>query len=636
MILDNSYDILIQSEKLRIDEVSKMTIRNKLALSFGILILILLITGLVSEVQIDHINKNITKLAKVQEPLQEALLEMEIYTGEIARAVSDYVRNPNIKDRQRVREVEPVFLFFAAKFIQLAEKEEQAKLVEEVVAIHGEFMRLGYEIMALADKQYTADDMNKMQGQFEQAFVKMDKILDEKIRPWVYAGTQKLENDARNASILATKVIFIMNLFGLIIAIAAAIIIIRAISIPITKLKDAALEIGKAKFGTRVDIRSRDELSTLANAFNQMVVNLDAATISKNYFENIIRSMVDTLVVVNPDATIKTVNKATLDLLGYEENELIGKRMGIIFAEESPFKERGFADLIEKGSIDNVETVYLTKDGQKVPVIFSGAIIRGDYDKIEGIVCSAKDITERKKAQQELNRTQVQLIQSEKLSSIGTLAAGVAHEIGNSLTVISGRAKLSLLEKDKNAEVSKSLRVIEGQTARASKIMHSLLKFARPGKLKTVPVNLNQALEETLSLVEHKFSMEDKKIVKDFDQQLPEVPGDISQLQQVFLNLILNAEHAMPGGGALTITTRLKGAHIEIEFADTGKGISKENINKLFDPFFTTRKGGTGLGLSVSYGIIKEHKGSLNVKSEPDKGSTFTLRLPVVETKERV
>jgi len=242
-------------------------------------------------------------------------------------------------------------------------------------------------------------------------------------------------------------------------------------------------------------------------------------------------------------------------------------------------------------------------------------------------------VRELEKTLEELRATQAQLIQSEKLSSIGTLAAGIAHELGNSLVVISGWVRLLSTKESREKESGKGLGIIGERAAYASKIIEGLLKFAKPTKPEAAQLDINKTLEEVLNLTGQNMSEKNINIVKNIANKLPKIQGDGAQLKQVFVNIMLNAKEAMPKGGTITVTTSSGAEDVKVMFADTGCGISKENICKIFDPFFTTKEAGTGLGLSVSYRIIKEHGGDIGIESEENKGTTITVKLPVAQTK---
>jgi two-component system NtrC family sensor kinase len=234
------------------------------------------------------------------------------------------------------------------------------------------------------------------------------------------------------------------------------------------------------------------------------------------------------------------------------------------------------------------------------------------------------DITER----MDLER---QLTQAEKLSSIGLLAAGVAHEVNTPLAVISNYIQMLAKQIPADDPRQRTIERIVKQTFRASEIVNNLLNFSRTGAAEFVEVDLNSVLEETLTLVQHPFKTAKVNVIKNYKDELPPVLGSITRLQQVFLNLFMNARDAMPTGGMLEVRTGAQNGSVEVEVTDTGSGIPAENLHRIFDPFFTTKATGrgTGLGLSVSYGIIKEHAGKVDVRSTPGKGTSFRLEFPV-------
>lgn len=233
---------------------------------------------------------------------------------------------------------------------------------------------------------------------------------------------------------------------------------------------------------------------------------------------------------------------------------------------------------------------------------------------------------------QELQKVQDQLIHAGKMAAIGELAAGVAHEINNPLTGVLTFSSLLLKKIDEGHPWRKDLETIVQQTSRCRNIVRGLLDFARQRKPDKKPWDVHQLLERTLVLLEKQAPFQNVEIVKEFDHGLPMLFVDGDQIQQVFMNILLNAADAMSkDGGTLRIRTAREGDRVEIAFSDTGCGIPKEHLAKLFDPFFTTKQTGkgTGLGLAISYGIIQSHTGEIKVESEVGKGSTFRIFLPV-------
>ncbi len=236
------------------------------------------------------------------------------------------------------------------------------------------------------------------------------------------------------------------------------------------------------------------------------------------------------------------------------------------------------------------------------------------------------DITDRS----ELER---RLVQADKLSSIGLLAAGVAHEVNTPLAVISTYAQLLAKQVSGDDQKSKLLEKIAKQTFRASEIVNSLLNFSRTSPAEFDDVDLNRVLVETVSLVSHQLERAKVEVHLNLMPRLPLIKGNAGKLQQVFLNLVLNARDAMDAGGTLTISTSANEDSARIEVTDTGQGIPSENLSRIYDPFFTTKmaRKGTGLGLSVTYGIVREHGGSIEVQSEPGAGTLFHLEFPFAQ-----
>lgn len=241
----------------------------------------------------------------------------------------------------------------------------------------------------------------------------------------------------------------------------------------------------------------------------------------------------------------------------------------------------------------------------------------------------ASELNTRERA---LLEAQAQLVQSEKMAAFGQLGAGIAHEVKNPLAGILGYAQLSLRKVEPQNPLHGNLQIIEKETKRCRNIIENLLKFARQEKVAYQKLSVNQVVEDTAALMDHQMGIHQIRLEKELADGLPAVQGNANQLQQVLMNLLINAQQAMEGHpGRVTLSTKLSGADgVEIRVADTGPGIPAEIRHRLFDPFFTTKPAGkgTGLGLSVTYGIIKDHKGEIRVESEPGQGATFIILLP--------
>jgi two-component system NtrC family sensor kinase len=256
-----------------------------------------------------------------------------------------------------------------------------------------------------------------------------------------------------------------------------------------------------------------------------------------------------------------------------------------------------------------------------------------------GVLCQAIDQMADAVAQREEQlklATRQQIGRSEKLASIGRLAAGVAHEINNPLTGVLTFAHLMHDKANMDDQDRQDLELIIHETTRAADIVRGLLDFARERAAIKEPLEINEVIRRTVKLIRNQKLFERIVIQENLADGLPDVDGDMNQLQQVFLNLSLNACEAMPGGGTLTITSTAADGKVLVKLADTGCGIKKEHFDRIFEPFFSTKPvgKGTGLGLSVSYGIIQQHGGALELESEDGQGTTFTIILPAVGSRQ--
>jgi len=349
------------------------------------------------------------------------------------------------------------------------------------------------------------------------------------------------------------------------------------------------------------------------------------------------------IVAMDKTGIVTLINKKGCDVLGYEEEEIVGKNWFDLCVPERLRKELKdvFNSLVSRQNeiVEYYENPILTKSGEERIIEWHNTILEDEKGQIIGTLSSGKDITLRKQTEEEL-------IRSEKLASLGQLAASVAHEVNNPLAGILVYVKL-LLKKYKDNELQAEwtetqLFKMEKELHRTTRIIKNLLDFARQSEPTMRPTDINKAVEAALLLVGHQINLENIKLEKKLDAQLPPVLADFDQIQQVLINIIQNATQAMPSGGTLTIASSVaEGIKIgestkktvRIDIKDTGVGIPKENLNNLFTPFFTTKeKGkGVGLGLSVVHGIIGRHKGKIEVDSQPDVGTTFTIYLEVMD-----
>jgi two-component system, NtrC family, sensor kinase len=345
----------------------------------------------------------------------------------------------------------------------------------------------------------------------------------------------------------------------------------------------------------------------------------------KEFNENIVESINVGIFAIDLNDRIESWNAQMEAMYAFSRAEALGQELSSVFPVEFIEALEGF------GSDPGVHHLYkfrlTTRAGElRTTNIAIAPLLSRDFVPVGRIVL-VDDITERV-------TLETQLAQADKLSSIGLLAAGVAHEINTPLAVISSYAQMLAKQLRGDVRLGPVLDKITQQSFRAAEIANGLLNFSRTSTTEFRSTDLNQVVRDTLSLLEHQFKTAQILIDLDLSAELPPIHGNPGKLQQVFLNLLLNAKDAMPGGGRLRIATLVNG-HVEAVISDSGSGIAPEHLKRIYDPFFTTKnmlgdRRGTGLGLSVSYGIIQEHAGKIHVESAVGTGTTFHLEFPLL------
>jgi PAS domain S-box-containing protein len=397
------------------------------------------------------------------------------------------------------------------------------------------------------------------------------------------------------------------------------------------------LGLGRRKNGDVLTSEDMEMLSTLAryaaiaidNAHLYRSLESKASELMqlRSYSENVVESINLGVAVVSASGEITVWNSSMTTLTGIPKDEAEGR----LISEALPAELADALEEVKDGSdwlVDGVRRIYKAhiKLGEgKVRLLNVVLTPFISVDSVNtGTLLVLDDITDKV-------RLENQLQQAEKLSSIGLFAAGLAHEVNTPLAGISSYAQMLIDETSSSDPRRDLLERIEMQTFRASEIVNNLLNFARFSDSDFEEVNINNLMMDTLSLLEHQFRNSRVEIDLDCDPTLPRTIGNGGKLQQVFMNLFLNAKDSMPKGGRLSIRTFKRASELFIEVNDTGTGISREDIKRIYDPFFTTKSvgEGTGLGLSVSYGIIQEHSGRISVESELGKGTTFSVALPL-------
>jgi PAS domain S-box-containing protein len=574
----------------------------------------------------------------------------------------------------------------------------------------------------------------------------------------------KITNDNITAGIRTTILLSIF-IIGLLVFIGF--VAVRLIQ-PIKKLSLGARRVGGGDLNYKVSVDSKDEIGELAESFNQMTEDLKNRTVSRDYMERIINSMNDMLIVLTPEGTIQLANQATYDMLGYEEDELIGQSFKKILGAEAESDDgrignhpSDFEMLIRGDSVRKIEKTYLKKNGSRIPVILSIAAMPERNGPTQELVCIALDITERKRAEDaiatekerlavtlrsigdgvittdiegnitlinkiaedltgwsqeeatgkplssvfyiinefsrapcenpaqkviecgtvvglanntllvnrngnefviadsaapildaennsigvvlvfrditEKRKTEEELLKLQKLESMGILAGGIAHDFNNFLTAIIGNLSLAKMVTKTGDRVVAWLDEMEKASIQAKNLTQQLLTFSKGGEPIKKLVFLPELLRNSAT-----FSLRGSNVRCHFRiaKDLPPVEVDEGQLGQVIHNLVINADQSMPQGGILEIcaeSLNLKadnevslpeGPYVKLSFHDQGVGIPRDHLSKIFDPYFTTKYDGSGLGLTAAYSIIDKHNGRLTAESDPGHGTTFHIYLP--------
>jgi len=354
------------------------------------------------------------------------------------------------------------------------------------------------------------------------------------------------------------------------------------------------------------------------------------------FFHNLIDSSVDGIIASDMKGRIMLFNTGAQNLLGYDEEDTKILHVTQLYNEGVAYeiiKRMRSNDFGGKGKLLRHKLIVKHKNGTDIPVSFSGGIIY-DNDKEIATFGLFTDLRALQQIEEDLEQTHQMLMQSEKMAGLGRLAAGVAHEINNPMSGIMLYANLVQEELGEDNPLRDDLQTIIHEAERCKVIVADLLEFSHQNTYEMELVDLNDVVQKTLTILQHQPLFTNIAIIRQLDPDLPPIYGNSIRLNQVVMNIVVNAAQAMEGRGRIRITSRTRANKDinEVAIEDTGPGIPDELLEKIFDPFFTTKAtgDGTGLGLSVSYAIVKEHKGSIRVTSSSPAGTVFTLRFPVV------
>lgn len=399
----------------------------------------------------------------------------------------------------------------------------------------------------------------------------------------------------------------------------------------------AVIGLGRASDGSLLSSEDLEILRTVSGYIAVAIENsrlyqdqqkhADELALLKEFNESIVESVNVGLLAVDEDGRITRCNTTFEEMMGLSREESVGKLVDEVF-DESFALNLGNILGKSKWHLTEIRNAYKlhTYDGSGRSLIVNVAVapLRSISSAQTGAIIVLENVSSRVKLEETLQ-------QSEKLSSIGLLAAGVAHEVNTPLTGVSSYTQMLLGMIPETDPKHALLQKMQRQTDRATNIVGNLLNFSRTGEsVESAEIDVNKLLDDTLQLLEPQLRKSNVEVLKNYTSSPPLIFGNGGKLQQVFTNLILNSRDAMLSGGRITLITEVNDGEVNIEVSDTGEGISEENLNKIFDPFFTTKGvgNGTGLGLAVSYGIVQEHAGTIEVESENGSGTTFKLSFP--------
>lgn len=429
-----------------------------------------------------------------------------------------------------------------------------------------------------------------------------------------------------------------ISLFTMIVGGGLVFALLRQSLKVITPLTNATQQVASGRLDVSVPVHSNDELGKLATGFNQMTERLYQTTVSKEYLDSILKSMLDCLVLLDNKGIIQSMNRSAEQLLEFQRDELMGQQIGVLFPPTQDFltPER-MSQLLKEGSYGHVESCFRTKKGTLIPILFSAATIKEANGTVQGIACLAQDITERKKVHAALEKANARLKELNQLRS--QFFADISHELRTPLTVIRGEAEVTLRGKDKPIlEYKTSLEHIVQLTEEVNKLVSDLLFLAR-SETGTIQITKTQVDLENLlqDVLQEAIILARKKHITVSLSDLPasgQIYGDPQRLKQLLLILLDNAIKYSDPNSHIQMDLHVDSQYATIEIVDQGQGITEQDLPHIFDRFYRGHRvkdhtqPGAGLGLAIAKWITEAHRGHISFSSHPGEGSTATIRFP--------
>jgi two-component system sensor histidine kinase AtoS len=470
------------------------------------------------------------------------------------------------------------------------------------------------------------------------------RILDISIPVYIRESEDKwgtirtgLSLERMYGQILKTRFnLFLLGLFGIVLGILGSIFFAKRITRPISRLVETTVSAAQGNLEQVIDIHTRDEIEELGKNFNHMIEKirrhqnelqdrLREITSLKAYTDNILASMTNGLITIDLEKKVVTVNEMAESIIGRGREGIAGLSLEQVLDEHHPLRQMLVETLAQEKEISHLE-VELKRDGESLWLIAGTSLLIGGEAKTIGALAIFQDITELKALEEKLR-------QADRLAALGTLSAGLAHEIKNPLSAIKTFVQLLPQKIGLPSFMEKFNVTVPREIDRINYLVEDLLELTRRRVRPLVALRIDDLILQVIDL--HGEDIKKRQIALEFhlDRRIPPVHGDAETLYRAFSNLIINAIQAMPNGGTLSISSKLDSSlsSVEITFRDTGVGMDEMTAKNIFNPFFTTKDKGAGLGLALTRKIIEDHRGTIEVLSVKGMGTTFTLNLPVVK-----
>ena len=513
-----------------------------------------------------------------------------------------------------------------------ADNNRQAAIVDSLNGLLEALPHRAEELVALG----RADDWTAVHARLLNQVDRTDDVVNALVAELsgdLVESRARLLAQVTRAELRAGAVLGGTLLAGLMLATLLGLAVTRSITKPLSQLDAGTRALALGEFGRQIEASGTDELAQLAAAFNQMAVQLESLygklLLSEARFRSLIENAAEMILIVSQAGRILYASPSTVRILGQPPEEIVGRPIEKLFADtDAGAGRRTLAEIARReGASEPFELYFRHQDGTSRAI--EGVVTNLLDATVGGIVINARDISDRRRAEAALRESEEQLRQAQKMEAIGRVAGGVAHDFNNLLTVINGYSEMLLTSIDIADPRRGHVQDVRDAGEQATRLTQQLLAFSRKQMLHPAVLDINDVVRETERML-RRVIPEDIELISTLRPGLGAVEADRTQLQQVLINLAVNARDAMPQGGRLTIETAAADSAVTVAVSDTGAGMDEATRLRVFEPFFTTKSigKGTGLGLSTVYGIVSQSGGTISVQSDVGKGTTFRISLP--------